>query len=92
MQPYRNRTVPYKLLASILYGAKEGIVTKAESGCVILKTGKMARNLMVSNSRLIEAIEWLKATGIFVKVDYPIRGTAIIYIKESDIFSNEQGS
>lgn len=80
MKPYRNRTVPYKLLAAIFY-ADISIVIRTLPGVVVVKTGKMARYLCISNSRLIEAIEYLKVMGVFLKVDYPLRGVVILEIK-----------
>ena len=79
MKPYRNRTVPYKLLAAMLY-ADLDIVKILSPGLVMVKTGKMARYLSISNSRLIEAIEYLKVMGVFEKVDYPLRGVVNIQI------------
>lgn len=86
MQPYKNRTVPYKLLASLLYNIDEDIVKLESDKSIRIKSGKMARKLMVSNSRLIDAIEWLKLVGIFEKVDYPIRGVVIIRLLVPEVF------
>lgn len=80
MKPYRNRTVPYKLLAAIFYADLNIVKSLDLPGVVLVKTGKMARYLSISNSRLIEAIEYLKLMGVFLKVDYPLRGTVIIEI------------
>ena len=53
-------------------------------------TGPLARSLYISNSRLIEAMEWLKTLGIIEKIDYPIRGVALLEIKFPDIFASEK--
>ena len=88
MRPYRNRTVPHKILSAIMYG-NLSCIKLVEYGRVKLDSGPLARSLCISNSRLIEAIEWLKATEIFEKVDYPLRGTIIVSLKVPNIFNPE---
>lgn len=89
MVPYKNRTTPQRLISTVLYGDKD-FITKLEPGRVKVSTGKLARVLWISNSRLIDAIEWLKTIGILEKVEYPLRGTAILEFKIPEVFKVEE--
>lgn len=89
MKPYRNRTVPYKLLSLLLYGEKP-FLKRLELGRIQIKTGDTARALTVSNNRLIESLEWLKSISVITKIDYPLRGTAIVEVRLPDLFSPKE--
>lgn len=81
MKPYRQRTVPYKLLAYMLYG-RETWLSRPETGLVRVDTGKMARKLRVSNSRLWEAFEWLAEHKLVTEVVSSKRGTITARVKK----------
>jgi hypothetical protein len=91
VKPYRNRTSPYKLLSALLYNTKLD-KSVLEPGRVKFSSGDTARVLGISNSRLIDAVEWLKLNGIFTKVDYPLRGTIIVSIALPDVFKGGPGN
>jgi len=85
LKPYRSRTVPYKLLGVILYGSSE-YVKYTEGSSYILVTGPLSRELAVSNGRILESIKWMQMVGIFTKVDYPVRGQAVVELRIPEVY------
>jgi len=79
MKPYRNRTVPHKILTAILYSFSPAIEILG-AGRVNIKTANLARQLYISNGQMIRSLEWLRDMGYIEKIDYPIRGTAIVSV------------
>ena len=88
MKVYRQRTVPYKILAALLYSPKIK-TTVLDEGRVKFNSGDLARIVNASNSRLVDGLEWLKTVGIFSQVEYPLRGTIIVSITKPRLFSGE---
>lgn len=81
---YRRRTIPYKILYYLLYG-RENWLSRLGNSEVRVETGKMARALRVSNSRLLEAINYLLIVGILDKVEKPqTRGVYKVKLKKPE--------
>lgn len=65
---YKSRHLPYKLLAKLIYagGNRPRITLSLREG---IRVGSLAKSLRTSNSRVIEALEWLEALS-FIEWDY----------------------
>lgn len=58
LQEHKDRYLPYRILAYLLYGYHEWLRELPE-GSLELKTGPLSRRMRVTSARLIDALEWL---------------------------------
>lgn len=74
----KQRLVPYKLLAFLLYGEGKWLLHR-ENLSVMVNLGVLSKTLQISNSRCLNAIEYLKDLGLifyavpFNKTDLKLR-------------------
>lgn len=83
----RNRLIPYKLLVYLAYSEQDSIIER-KGAEVRVATGPMARALLVSNSRLIEAIQWLALSGFIKDFCLPSKGELTVVLAEPKDISN----
>ena len=74
----KDRLLPYKILAYLLYSETEWI-EPLKGGKVRLTTGQMSRALRIKNSRLWEQLYWMERQRLISSIDKEEkRGHAVI--------------
>lgn len=82
-KPHRDRLLPYKLLAYMLYHECEWLEV-VSPGTVRLYPGKAARALRFRHNQIIKTLEWLTTHELVKNVRTDKWGSRIIKLKSPD--------
>lgn len=78
-KPIKNRLIPYKILALLLYGSYTWL-SRNDDNSLTLRLGPMSRFLRVSSSRLREQLDWLSANRYLASLAVKY-GEAVVTIR-----------
>jgi len=80
----KDRLLPYKLLAYLLYSPLDNVdwAESVDDGIIRVYTGPMSRAFRIKISQLWETIFWLEEKGLIEKVKKEKkRGTAVVQLR-----------
>lgn len=80
----RERLLPYRLLAYLLYGSDREFdwLEQLDSGKVRIITGDCARSLRMKNVKLWESLRWLRDNKLIDKLEKEDkRGSVLVYLR-----------
>jgi hypothetical protein len=84
-QQIKQRLIPYRVLAYILYTPHAAWLEKVSPNVVRIKTADAARFLRLKNNILWDAFRWLETQELVVSVNKEARrGTALITLRPVD--------
>lgn len=84
-QQIKQRLLPYRVLAYLLYVPHAPWLVKVSPGVIKIKTAEAARFLKIKNNILWDAFRWLEQQELVVSVNKEARrGTAIITLRNLD--------
>ncbi len=87
-KPIKDRLVPYKILAYLLYSGPRPWLEPLGGGRVRLRTGDASRHFRLKSSVLWEALYWLEKHKMLQGVQKERkRGTVILVLQASDNLS-----
>lgn len=88
----RQRLLPYRVLAYLLYAKERTWVSTVQAGQVRIITGAAARFFRMKITVLWETLYWLEKNKLIISVEKERkRGSVIINLKSPEVFAHGEG-